>query len=192
MSEEKNKQQIIYEAAARLFRDKGYRATSMRDLAKAVDLKASSLYNHIKSKEEILKGICFENARKFLMGMDQVEQLPVSAKEKVKALLALHIRIATEDITSVTAFNDEWRHLSGPFLEDFLKMRKAYENRFKAIIEEGIEQNEFRRIDASILLYTLLSSVRWIYDWYKPGKKINQEYLIEQVTSMLTLGISNE
>ena len=53
----KTKKQLILEAAARLFRDKGYAATSMRDLARAVDLKASSLYNHIGSKEEILQNI---------------------------------------------------------------------------------------------------------------------------------------
>lgn len=189
MSEEKNKQQIIYEAAARLFRDKGYRATSMRDLAKAVDLKASSLYNHIKSKEELLKAICFENAKKFLLGMDQIEKLTGSAREKVEALIALHIRIATEDITSVTAFNDEWRHLSGSALEEFLKLRRSYEKRFEDIIKQGIANGEFVTIDSSILLFTIFSSVRWVYDWYKPGRKITAEDLIAHITAVLLDGI---
>ena len=78
----KPKKQIIQEAAVRLFRDKGYSATSMRDLADAVNLKASSLYNHISSKEEILKDICFENAHRFLDGMEEVEVMPVTATEK--------------------------------------------------------------------------------------------------------------
>ena len=189
MPEEKSKKQIIYEAAARLFRDKGYTATSMRDLAKAVDLKASSLYNHIRSKEEILQGICFENARRFLAGMNKVEAMPSSTPEKVKALIQLHISIATEDLTSVTAFNDEWRHLSEPMLSEFLQLRKDYERRFKIIIDKGIAEGDFRVLDSSILLYTLFSSIRWVYDWYKPNKSIDHDKLEVEISEFLMRGM---
>jgi len=185
----KSKKQLIYEAAARLFRDKGYSATSMRDLAKAVNLKASSLYNHIQSKEEILQGICFENARKFLSGMTEVENQDTGIPDKVRALIRLHITIATEDVTSVTAFNDEWRHLSEPRLTEFMQLRKDYERRFKSIIEKGIKTGVFRSLDPSILLYTLFSSVRWVYDWYQPGKSINEEKLVTEITEFLMKGM---
>jgi AcrR family transcriptional regulator len=191
MPEEKNKKQIIYEAAARLFRDKGYSATSMRDLAGAVNLKASSLYNHIKSKEEILQGICFENARRFLVGMKEVEAMPGSTPEKVRALIHLHISIATDDVTSVTAFNDEWRHLSEPMLQEFLQLRKDYEQRFKKIIEQGIAEGDFRALDPSILLYTLFSSIRWVYDWYKPERSVDQEKLESEISEFLMKGMLN-
>lgn len=189
MPEEKTKKKMIYEAAARLFRDKGYSATSMRDLAKAVDLKASSLYNHIKSKEEILQGICFENARKFLKGMSEVEAMSASNPDKVRALIHLHISIATEDITSVTAFNDEWRHLSDPMLSEFLQLRKDYEQRFKAIIEQGIAKGDFRPLDPSILLYTLFSSIRWVYDWFKPERAVDQDKLESEIAEFLMRGM---
>ncbi len=189
MNEVKNKKQQIFEAAARLFRDKGYMATSMRDLAKAVDLKASSLYNHIQSKEEILQGICFENAKRFREGMVTIESQPIAAADKVKALIALHIEIATQDITSITAFNDEWRHLSGPYLRDFLELRRDYEGRFQQIITDGIDSGEFRAGDPTITLYTLFSAIRWIYDWFKSGRAINQEQLTEEITTLLLEGI---
>jgi TetR/AcrR family transcriptional regulator, cholesterol catabolism regulator len=98
------KKQRILEAAARLFRDKGYSATSMRDLAGAVNLKASSLYNHIDSKEEILQEICLANASRFHQGMEQIRELPEDDPlGRLEALLKLHIRIATQDVTSVTS-----------------------------------------------------------------------------------------
>ncbi len=192
MPEDKSKKQQIYEAAARLFRDKGYSATSMRDLAKAVNLKASSLYNHISSKEEILQEICFENARKFLTGMAKVEAMEVDIPQKIKALIRLHIQIATEDVTSVTAFNDEWRHLTEPELTEFLKLRKDYEHRFKQLIREGIEKGELRPLDPSILLYTVFSSVRWVYDWYKPGRSVDEEKLVKEITDFLMRGMLRE
>ncbi len=185
----KNKKQHIFEAAARLFRDKGYPATSMRDLAREVELKASSLYNHIQSKEDILRQICFENARRFLEGMEQVEKLPVSASSKIRELLRLHIRIATEDLTSVTAFNDEWRHLSEPFLSEFRELRRQYEQRFRALIETGIRAGELRPADPSLILYTLLSSVRFLYDWYRPGKRLASNDLERELVDLLMTGL---
>lgn len=187
---EKTKRQVIFEAAAKLFRDKGYSATSMRDLAETVHLKASSLYNHIGSKEEILRDICFENAQRFHQKMEEVEQLDITATEKVKTLIRFHIHIATEDVTSVTAFNDEWRHLSEPHLSEFKALRRDYESRFQAIIEEGIRKGAFKNLNAFTALYTIFSSVRWLYDWYKPERNVTPDELYEQMATLLMSGLS--
>ena len=187
--ETKNKRQIIYEAAARLFRDKGYPATTMRDLALEVKLKASSLYNHIQSKEEILQNICYENARRFLAGMQDVEAMDATAAARVRSLLRLHIRIAAEDVTSVTAFNDEWRHLSEPHLSEFKALRRDYECRFLAIIEAGILGGEFKAFDASVVLFTLFSSVRWLYDWYRFDKRGELDKVEADIISLLMGGL---
>jgi len=189
MQETKTKKQIIFEAAAKLFRDKGYSATSMRDLAKAVGLKASSLYNHIGSKEEILKDICFSTARRFLSAMDEIEQQDISSKEKVKLLIQLHIALAIEDMSSVTSFNDEWRHLSEPFLSDFSTLRKDYESRFKNILKKGIKEGSFKDIHPSVALYTILSSVRWLYDWFKPNRNISIDKVTEDIIQLLINGL---
>lgn len=186
---EKTKKQIILEAAAELFRDKGYPATSMRDLAQAVSLQASSLYNHISSKQEILREICFSNARRFLLGIDHIEQHHRSATARVAALIELHIQIATEDFTSITAFNDEWRHLEEPSLSRFREWRKQYEARFRRIIETGMENGEFRELDPQIALYTVLSSLRWVYDWYGPNRRLSAGKLSESIINIIMGGL---
>jgi len=185
----KSKKQIIFEAAALLFRDKGYTATSMRDLAQKVNLKASSLYNHIGSKEEILREICFANAEQFSQAMAEVEALHASAADKVRALIRIHIDIATSDFTSVTAFNDEWRHLSDPHLSEFKALRRDYEKRFQAIIETGIRDGEFKKLDSFTALYTIFSSMRWLYDWYKPERNVTPEQIYEQISILLMSGL---
>ena len=185
----KSKKQIIFEAAALLFRDKGYTATSMRDLAEKVNLKASSLYNHIGSKEEILREICFANAEQFSQGMAEVEALQTSAADKVRALIRIHINVATSDFTSVTAFNDEWRHLSEPHLSEFKTRRRDYEKRFQTIIEKGIREGEFKQLDSFTALYTIFSSMRWLYDWYKPERDVTPDQLYEQVSTLLMSGL---
>ncbi len=186
----RSKKQAIQVAAAKLFRDRGYAATSMRDLADAVHLKASSLYNHISGKEEILKEICFETAQRFLEAMDEVEKKDISCNEKIRHLIQLHIQTAMTDVTSITAFNDEWRHLSEPHLSTFKSIRKAYENRFKEIIKQGIDNDQIQHGDPTIILYTILSSVRWLYDWYRPDRVLTSSQLEESIINILMTGIA--
>jgi AcrR family transcriptional regulator len=186
----KSKKQVIYEEAAKLFQEKGYSAASMRDLADRVNLKASSLYSHIRKKEEILQKICFDNAHRFIDGMKEVESLISTPTEKIKALIRLHIHIALEDPTSITVFNDEWRHLEEPFLSRFLLMRKDYEQRFLKIIQEGIEDGEIKDLNPVTTLFTLITSVRWLHYWHHPDRDLQQEVLEKDILTILMTGIS--
>lgn len=183
------RKETIYREAARLFREKGYRASSMRDLAQRVGLEASSLYNHIRSKEEILQDICFENAEKFLQGMTTVEMEGGSPPEQVEALIRLHIRIAIEAPTSITVFNDEWRHLSEPHISRFLGMRRNYEQRFLNILKRGIKHGLFRKVNPTTALYTLLTSLRWMHYWHHEEKSGSEEEVIQDMLQLLLGGL---
>jgi len=187
----KSKKEIIKITAARLFRDRGYAATSMRDLAEAVNLKASSLYNHISGKEELLQEICFETAKRFLKVMEEVEGMEVSNIEKIETLIGLHIKTAMEDVTSITAFNDEWRHLSEPDLSKFVQLRKRYEQRFKAVLQTGIDQGVFQAVDTTVAMHTILSSLRWVYDWYQPERATSLPKIGDSITRMILGGLQN-
>ena len=189
MAKKQTRKQVIFEEAAKLFRDKGYLATSVRELADKVGLEPSSLYSHIKSKEEILQKICFDNAQKFIEGINEIEKLNSTPSEKLKALIALHVTIATEDSTSVTVFNDEWRHLSEDALNEFLVLRRDYENRFKTIIKKGIELGEFKNINPSVALYTILTSVRWLHYWYKPDRELTPADIEKDICTLLIKGL---
>lgn len=186
----KTKKQIIIEEAARLFRDKGYSAASMSDLAKRVGLKQkSSLYNHIDSKESALQKICFDSAHQFLDGISKIENTFNSPKTKIRALISLHIQIATTDLTSVTVFNDEWRHLTEPKLSEFLSLRKDYEDRFLKIIEQGVADGVFKVVNASMALQTILSALRWVYNYHKMDKEIDAKKIEEQIVLLLLGGL---
>lgn len=192
-SQKKTKKELVFEAAGKLFMEKGYLAASMRELAERVGLEqASSLYNHLKSKEEVLRKICFDNANKFITGITGIESQQVSASEKVKQLIELHIRVAIEDFTSVTVFNDEWRHLSEPFLSEFLALRKDYETRFKQIIDEGVASGEFKKINPTVALYTILTSIRWIHYWYNEDRNPNRAALEKDITGLLLTGLESD
>jgi AcrR family transcriptional regulator len=183
------KEQVIRKAAE-LFREKGYAASSMRDLAQKLGIEAASLYSHIKSKEEILKTLCFDMANEFRKSLDEVEKQKGPASEKLRKGIIGHIQVMAKDLTASAVFMNEHRHLSQPHLRDFLLLRINYINRFKNIIEEGINSGEFKEsIDKKLAVMTLFSSLNWMPQWYDPHGNIVPEGLGQQLSDMLITGL---
>jgi len=183
------KEQVIRKAAE-LFREKGYAASSMRDLAQKLGIEAASLYSHIKSKEEILHSLCFDMAAEFRKSLVEVEKLNVSASERLRLGIIGHVEVMAKDLTASAVFMNEHRHLSQPYLRDFLLLRINYINRFKAIIEQGVKNNEFKStINTKLAVMTLFSSLNWMPQWYDPGSVIQPAELGQQLSDMLVNGL---
>ena len=183
------KEQVI-RSAAELFKEKGYAASSMRDLAQKLGIEAASLYSHIKSKEEILQTLCFDMAADFRESLEKVEKQNVSAIEKLTLGIIGHVNVMARDLTASAVFMNEHRHLSNPYLRDFLLLRINYINRFKAIIEEGVAKGEFKKnIDTKLAVMTLFSSLNWMPMWYSPEGSIEPKELGQQLANMLVNGL---
>lgn len=188
-ADKKTKKQIIIEEAATLFRERGYSATTMRDIASKVGVEAASLYNHIKSKEQILSLICFSLAETYTSRMSVVWPTDDSPIDKIKELLFLHVEINALSSALASVMNDEWRHLTEPEKGDFLKQRRTYENQFISILEDGIADGSVVDMDPKITLYTLLSSIRWLQHWYHANREMDAEPLKETIIGLLLNGI---
>ncbi len=183
------KEQVIRKAAE-LFREKGYAASSMRDLAQKLGIEAASLYSHIKSKEEILHSLCFDMAAEFRKSLVEVEKLNVSASERLRLGIIGHVEVMAKDLTASAVFMNEHRHLSQPYLRDFLLLRINYINRFKAIIELGVKNGEFKTtINTKLAVMTLFSSLNWMPLWYSPAGSIEPKELGKQLADMLVNGL---
>ena len=124
--------------------------------------------------------------------MKEVEQMEATAAEQIRALIRLHLRIAMDDITSLTVFNDEWRHLSEPHLSEFLKLRKDYEQRFRRIIQAGVAAGQFKNINPTIVLNSLLTSIRWVHDWYKYERDLSPELIEKDLIRLLMTGLQED
>jgi AcrR family transcriptional regulator len=183
------KEQVIRKAAE-LFKQKGYAAASMRDLAQLLGIEAASLYSHIKSKEEILRNLCFDMASEFRKSLEEVEKQDLPASEKLRQGIIGHIQVMAKDLTASAVFMNEHRHLSQPYLRDFLLLRINYINRFKSIIEQGARSGEFKKtIDKKLAVMTLFSSLNWMPMWYDPSGIIEPIELGKQLSDMLVNGL---
>jgi AcrR family transcriptional regulator len=179
----------IEKEATRLFQSKGYAGSSMRDLASVLGIEAASLYSHVKSKEEILQGICFRIASAFLEGLRDITRKGKPVSQMLHDLIIMHCNVMTHDVSASAVFWNEWKHLSGTSRDEFIKMKEEYENRFIKIIDEGIEKEEFRKMNSKFAAMAILSSLNCIHVWYKPDGPLTSEEVGEELSRILLTGI---
>jgi AcrR family transcriptional regulator len=184
-----SKKEVIISKAAKLFREKGFSATSMRDLAENVGVEAASLYNHIRSKAEILQEICFRVANQFMTHLEEMENSKQSSIAKVQSILQFHIRQMIHNYEAVHVADREWKHLTDPYLSNFKTQRKTYRQRLAGIIEQGIAKKEIKKIDAPTAVLIMLHAVSGIESWHRSKQKISAEHLEENMVIILVEGL---
>ena len=161
----------------------------MRDLAEAVGVEAASLYNHIKSKSELLHELVFSVANKFVLKMDEIESENISSLEKMEKLLRFHITEMIHNYEEVYVSDREWKHLSDPYLSNYQNQRRVYRKRSAAIIEEGIRNKEIKTIDAPTVVLIFLHAVSGIESWHRSTKKITANELEQNMVTILIDGL---
>ncbi len=189
MKVESRKQEII-NAAAILFKEKGYSAVTMRDLAKAMGIKAASLYNHIQSKQEILSTIIISLAEEFTTGMNQIVNSNNDTIQKLEKIIDLHIDVTLRNADGLASLNNDWMHLEEENLQYFEKMRREYEDNFREIVRNGSERGEIKSYNIEIMVFSTLSTLRTLYLWYPKQKNIDSEILKHDMISVLLKGVA--
>jgi TetR/AcrR family transcriptional regulator, cholesterol catabolism regulator len=182
------KEQIL-QTAAKMFKDKGYASSSMRDIATELGIEAASLYHHIKSKEEILETICFTMADQLNAAIAEVNDIYFNAEEKLRMAIQNHVSIIAANIDQSAVFLHEWRSLSEPRLSEFKVLRNAYEKEIKVIINAGINEDVFEDVDQKFATLTILSTVNWINEWYNPQGKMNATEIAQKLSDFIMGGL---
>lgn len=185
----KRKDEIL-QSAARLFKERGYSAITMRDLANDLDIKAASLYNHITGKHEILSLLILKIANEFTTGMKVIKDGGDPAFAKAEQLIQLHIHIALNYSSELAVLNTDWMHLEGKSYQKYITLRRDYENDFKTILEDGIQRGEFLDFHVDTMLFNLLSTLRSIYLWIPKRSTTEVADLQKELPRMLLKGIA--
>jgi len=172
-----SRRQAIEEVASDLFRERGYAATSIRDIARALSLQGASLYAHVTSKEDVLWAIVDRAASRFEAAADQAQReaearRPGDPAEAVAALVRAHVEVLTGDVDEASVFVHEWRALGQERRSVILARRDAYEARFRRCIEDGIAVGAFEMTDPAIAAATLLGAINGVATWYDPSGRL--------------------
>lgn len=179
----------ILATSRRLFKEKGYATTSVRDIAKALDIEPASLYSHIKTKEDILIQTCFEMAEKFELAIKEVNDIYFNAEDRLRMAVKNHIEILTSNIDSAVVFIRDWRYLNDDSKASFIDKRNAYESGIREIISSGIEEGNFAEIDVPIAALTILSSLNWVVEWYSPNGNLTPNEIADKLCDFVLTGL---
>ncbi len=183
------KKDAIIKKAAALFRSKGFKASSMRELAEKIGVEAPSLYNHIGSKSDLLEAICFKVAADFTRHLGSVEESPDPIAIKIAQLVRFHIKMMLQYFDEVYVANHEWKHLEDVHLGNFLQERKNYESRMVDLVRTGIARGELKNLHPHVAVLTILSAVRGLEFWQRHKKEISAEVLEANMVDHLLKGL---
>ncbi len=179
----------IITTASLLFKEKGYSAVTMRDIAKEMNIKAASLYNHISSKQEVLSHIIISLAEAFTTGMEEVQDTGLGSVQKLKKLVALHVSISSTNTNGMASLNNDWMHLEAQ-LDYYLQLRQNYEQNLREIIIDGIQKNEIINVNPEVVLFSMLSTLRSLYIWIPKKEDIDITQFTQDLSRVLLEGIT--
>jgi AcrR family transcriptional regulator len=185
------RRQQIENTASELFRERGYAATSVRDIARALDMQGASLYAHVASKEDVLWSIVTRAADRFDAAVaPMATDADTSAADRLAAMIRAHIRVVTDDLGNAASFLQEWRFLSDGRRAAVAERRRTYEARFRDLIEEGIAAQEFEPgTDPRLAAILILSALNGIATWYRPDGARTATEIADHYAEMLLQGL---
>ena len=191
MLETGSRRREIDAVASELFHVNGYAATSVRDIARALDIQAASMYAHVASKEDVLWSIVDAAATVFEGAADAAEADTADPVDRLAALVEAHVEVVTADPERSSVFVTEWRHLSGDRRATIAERRDAYEARFRTAIEDGIAVGAFRSTDPALAAAFLLTALNGIAAWYRADGRLSPDRIADHYVE-LALGSLTE
>jgi AcrR family transcriptional regulator len=185
------RQDVILDAASRLFSTRGYHATSVQDIAGAVGILKGSLYHHFESKEAILYRIVKEPIARLHRTVGEIAKAPGPASAKLERAATAHVQ----------AFHDHYPHLF-VYLRETEDVRRRfrgsaglgpreYQRLWGDIVQGGMKAGELRAdLDPTVVVYGLLGMLNWLYKWYDPNGRLGPSEIAAQFSALALSGLS--
>jgi AcrR family transcriptional regulator len=184
-------QQII-DAAARVFREKGYDGATLRDIAQEAGLLPGSLYYHIRSKEALLRLIVEQPIRELHAQLEAIVVSEASPVHKLALALAAQLR----------AFDTHYPYLFvhihnvlrvDTMHPDLQKRAKRYEECWQQILSQGVKVGEFPPdLDVKVTAFAVIGMCNWMYRWYRRDGRLSIEEIIQQFSRLVLAGLCRQ
>jgi len=187
----RNTRADVVAAAGRLFAEKGYHGTSMRDLGKELGLLGSSLYAHVDSKEDLLVDVVAKGAELFQALADAALDVEGTARDRLEALIGGHVDVVLDNLDVARTFLNEARMLNRGHRGKVIQVRDSYEQSFRQVLLEGKQDGSFHPdVDPKTASIFILSILNAIERWYRPGGSLSRDLLVERLSEFALTGLS--
>jgi AcrR family transcriptional regulator len=180
---------LILEAAANIFSQKGFHAASMRDIAEAVSLQKGSLYHHVSSKEEILVEILDKAIDLLTDRMEEVTSQTIPPIEKFRLAVRSYIQTMTGYRGPASVLLLEYRSLSPELQRRHIPRRDRYEELWRELLLEGQQAGVFHLDDLAMASRAMLGAMSWTVTWYRPDGKLSADEIADRFSTLFLNGL---
>lgn len=185
------KLEYILRTAARIFAEKSYHSTSMRDISRATNVSLAGLYHYCRSKEELLFLIqdnCFGRVLERLEKQLEEIQDPVT---KLSVFIENHLSFFAANMAEMKVLSHEAESLRGELHAHVSTRKDKYTKLARKILQEVQDSRENQQpIDLTVATYALFGMMNWIYNWYDPQGKLKVHHLAEHLTQLFLGGFA--
>lgn len=186
----KTKDDVI-EAAGRLFAERGYHGTSMRDLGRELGVLGSSLYSHVEGKQQLLAEVVDRGATFFQEAADAALAVEGSPADRLYALIAGHVDVVLDHRPEVRTYLDQAAVLDPELRTGVVGARDRYERAFRSVLDEGVADGSFRPdLDVTLAAIYVLSVLNALERWYREDGRLDRGALVDNIDGFVTAGIT--
>lgn len=175
--------------AAQLFRDRGFDATSVSDVARALGLTKAGLYHHFESKEALLFEV-------MMFGLDKVRDevlVPVrlirDPEQRLRQFISRHARIATRGQGAVAHLGDEIRALPPAARREIERRQRVYLDLLRRTLAELKAQRRLQAIDPTVAAFSIIGMILWLPRWFREDGRLSQDEVADEIATMAVEGV---
>lgn len=165
----------ILETAARLFREKGYQAVTIEEIANYLKLTKASLYYYVDSKEDLFLECLYAAMDPLLEEASQIAESNLDPVEKLERLITNHVLRLVNEIYIAPVILQHLESLPPRIKDIAVAGRNEYDKIFRTVLLEGMEKGCFRQQNPTITTYLILGSLNWIPHWFSSKGPLNKE-----------------
>jgi len=183
------KLQQILKTSAKIFAEKGFHHTSVRDISRATKMSLSGLYYYFTTKEELLFLIqerCFVT---LLQHWEQVNLPDLDARVRIRAFAENHLGFFLHNMPEMKVMAHEDESLTGEFDDKILVLKRRYVKVIMDLISQLQDQESGKGIDLRLATFSLFGMMNWIYTWYQPKRDLPIPQLIDQMLRLYFFGL---
>jgi len=179
----------ILRTAADLFRERGYRASTLDDIATRLGMSKASLYTYFRAKEEMLAAISRETIEAFTRELSLVLRSDLTPEDKLRRVVRQHVRFVIANRSFLTVFFSEEASLPPRIARSLAREKDRYDKGVEAIVVDGARRGAFRDVPPQLVVFGLLGMLNWLYKWYNPAGRWGAEEVSSVFLSLLEDGL---
>lgn len=182
------KRNAVLQAAAQLFNEKGFHATSLDDVAARLKVSKPTLYYYVKNKDEILLQCVSRGLQMTLDGIEASRQAGGQAIDQLIASMRAYAQVVTMDFgMCIIRVGEEG--LSPEGRQQLRRLKAAIDQAFRRLVAEGVKQGALAPCDPKLTAFAIAGALSWIAIWYRPDGEYSREEVIEQSIATLLNGV---